>query len=197
MKKLILIIFAIVFLSSCSSININPITKTQAKNAHKPNNSIDGYIIYAPKVYISVVNLKNECKISTILMPDKERPFSIDIKEGIGKIDATINITDGWMLGNVSAKIDNTSVVGNIREILRVQGESGNNNIINSLNRTENLLDTDNNNVDKKTKKLIADLTKAIKEMVAELQKPICGIKSGIYSLDEISNSFLLEKVKN
>ncbi len=118
MKKLILIMLGVVFLGGCSSLNINPITAKQAKDAHKENNNIEGYIVYAPEVYVSVTNLEKECKISTLLMPNTERPFSVDIKEGLGKINATINITDGWMLGTVSANIDNTSVLGNLEKFL-------------------------------------------------------------------------------
>lgn len=188
MKKLILIMSGLVFLSGCSSLDIKPITPEQAKNAHGKENSIEGYIIHAPKVYVSVVNLENECKISNFLMPDKKRPFSIDIKEGIGKINATINITNGWMLGNVSANIDNTSVLGDINDILTTK--------VKKSTALELITLLKNKEITDEARKILEDLIKEIKKLVAELQKPICGIENGIYSLENMSaNTLELKRV--
>ncbi|WP_423908709.1 hypothetical protein [Candidatus Spongiihabitans sp.] len=98
MKKSILIMFSIAFLSSCAGVNIKPITITEDGSSHGTGNNLDGYILYAPKVFVVVKNIENDCKITSFQMPDYNKPFTLNLKSGLGKIDTTIEIKDGWML---------------------------------------------------------------------------------------------------
>lgn len=116
MKKLILVLSSLVFLSSCASVNIKPIKKDLAKNVHTKdsNLNLNGYILYAPKVLIQIKQVKGECKISTVSIPDKTKPFLLDIQSGFGKSDINVKIINGWMLGDIKANIDNTAVLDKI-----------------------------------------------------------------------------------
>lgn len=99
----------VVFLSGCAGISINPIT-----NQDETERNFNGYVVYSPKVFVHVKVVDNDCKISTFQMPDYAKPFTVNINGGFGKINANVNIINGWMLGGIIADIDNTSVVGDI-----------------------------------------------------------------------------------
>lgn len=108
MKKLILILSSLVFLSSCAGVNIKPITKEQ--DTTDLRKSLNGYIVYSPKHNIKVTNIFGNCIIENNYIPDYSKPFTIELESGLGKFEGSIKIKDGWMLETVTVKTDNTSI---------------------------------------------------------------------------------------
>lgn len=131
MKKIFIIFVGLFILTGCAGTYIKPITAEMAQKAHTTGTDDKGYIVYSPVVIVEIkedaICLKKDadgkcsepkivCKISEkpILLPDYSKPFLIRPQSGFGKTDVEISIVDGWQLGKVSDKSDNTAVLGDV-----------------------------------------------------------------------------------
>lgn len=129
MRKIFIIFVGLFILVGCAGAYIKPISAERARNAHTTDTDDKGYIVYSPAV---IVEIKEDaicpkkdaecskpkiiCKISEkpILLPDYGKPFLIRPQSGFGKTDVEISIVDGWQLGKVTDKSDNTAVLGDV-----------------------------------------------------------------------------------
>lgn len=131
MRKILIIFVGLFILAGCAGTYIKPITADRAQEAHTTGTDDKGYIVYSPVVIIEIkedtICLKQDtagkcseyeivCKISEkpILLPDYSKPFLIRPQAGFGKADVEISIVDGWQLGKVTDKSDNTAVLDSV-----------------------------------------------------------------------------------
>ena len=130
-KGNLIVFLFLLMLAGCAGTYIKPITVETAQKAHTTGTDDKGYIVYSPVVIVEikegVLCLKQDadgkcleskivCKISEkpILLPDYSKPFLIRPQAGFGKTDVEISIVDGWQLGKVLDKSDNTAVLGDV-----------------------------------------------------------------------------------
>lgn len=131
MRKIFIIFVGLFILVGCTVAYIKPISAERARNAHTTDTDDKGYIVYSPAVIVEIKEdaicpkkdadgkcsePKIVCKISDkpILLPDYSKPFLIRPQSGFGKTNVEISINDGWMLGKVTDKSDNTAVLDNV-----------------------------------------------------------------------------------
>jgi hypothetical protein len=126
------LVFAGLALSGCAGVSVNPITLTSAQNAHSNPTNVSGYIVYHPMVAVEIsekevcvakgpdgkcANSELRCAVGQpFLLPDYSKPYAIDIKSGLGKAGAEVEIVDGWRLGKVKDQSDNSGILGFIQQ---------------------------------------------------------------------------------
>lgn len=127
-------VVATFILSGCAGVNIKPISRDQAVNAHTEGSTASGYIVYEPIVVVEISQKdvcvdkddKGNCKSqetrcsagAPFVLPDYSKPYLVDAKSGFGKSGVEITITDGWRLGNIKDNSDNTAVLGTVEKLI-------------------------------------------------------------------------------
>lgn len=112
MQRIIAVFLATIVLSGCSGMSIQPINPDM-RNYFTAGNSPNGYVVYEPTLYVSVVDGPNgTCVISkSFVLPDYSRPYRLSSSRGFGKSGVEFSIADGWMLSNAKDNSDNSAVL--------------------------------------------------------------------------------------
>jgi hypothetical protein len=103
MKKGVFLIVTMAFLlTGCAGVEVTKITPKNEKSAK-------GLRYYRPCPYLLVaqdVNDPSSLQLKTIYLPNIKENYAINMKSGLGALDATVNLTDGWLLTQYSDKTD-------------------------------------------------------------------------------------------
>ncbi|MBN2588933.1 MAG: hypothetical protein JXA96_03650 [Sedimentisphaerales bacterium] len=101
-KKIFLIAIMSLVLTGCAGVTVTKITPKNDKSAK-------GIRYYRPWPYLLVsqdVNDASSLNITTVYLPNIKENYAINTKSGLGKLDATITLEDGWKLTQYSDKTD-------------------------------------------------------------------------------------------
>jgi len=106
-------------LAACSGVEIRPISPELERQAHGPNGTATGYVVYGPMVVVEVAlrevcvakSEKGTCTAQEIrcaagapfVLPDLSKPFLVDVRNGFGKAGVDLTIADGWRLAGPAA----------------------------------------------------------------------------------------------
>lgn len=126
MKKFTLSII-VALLAGCAGLEISSLSVKKAKNAHKPDNGVNGYIVYHPMIVVELAEKElcieksksGKCtKVKTVcgmgkptLFPDYSKPFLLNPRSGFGKAGIDVKIEDGWRLGSIKDNSNNTALL--------------------------------------------------------------------------------------
>ena len=89
-------------LTGCANVSVTKITP-------KNENSAKGIRYYRPWPYLLVSQDMNESSaldIKTVYLPNIKENYAINTQSGLGKLDTTITLEDGWKLTQYSDKTD-------------------------------------------------------------------------------------------
>ena len=101
-KNLFLIILALLILTGCANTTVTKITP-------KNDNSAKGIRYYRPWPYLLVSQDANDPEsldIKTVYLPNIKENYAINTQSGLGKLDTSITLEDGWKLTQYSDKTD-------------------------------------------------------------------------------------------
>lgn len=89
-------------LTGCAGVTVTKITPGN-------DNSAKGIRYYRPWPYLLVAQDQNDStalKLTTVYLPNIKENYAINTQSGLGKLDATITLEDGWKLTQYSDKTD-------------------------------------------------------------------------------------------
>jgi len=123
MERVFAVLLFATLLGGCSGIIIQPLTPAEASGFHKNRSS--GYLVYEPTVYFTVGQGDGACAVGKpFVLPDYDRPYRIDAKAGLGKSGVEVTIVDGWALGAFKDNSDNTAILGALKGLMALDGDS-------------------------------------------------------------------------
>ena len=118
---------AIAALGGCAGVSIDPISADKAGKAHSQDGAVKGYIVYGAMIVMQIGETevctqrgndgkctanKTVCTVGTpTVLPDYSKPYSVDIRSGLGKAGVEVQIADGWRLSGVKDASDNTALL--------------------------------------------------------------------------------------
>ncbi len=101
-KGLCSIVIISLMLTGCAGVSVTKITPVN-------DNSAKGIRYYRPWPYLLVAQDANDAaslKLTTVYLPNIKENYAINTQSGLGKLDATITLEDGWKLTQYSDKTD-------------------------------------------------------------------------------------------
>lgn len=124
---------ALAALAGCSGVDIRPISPAFEERAHGGEPSASGYVVYGPMVVVEIA-VREVCVAKTdkgacteqevrcaagapFVLPDLDKPFLVDVRNGFGKAGVDLTIADGWRLAGLKDNSDNTAILGAIEKI--------------------------------------------------------------------------------
>lgn len=97
MTKTMLALFSVLF-SGCATVEITKITDSTYR---------DGLRFYRPEPYLLVTkDGQDKLQTSLIYLPNKKQEYALRTTVGIGTVDMSATLKDGWNLTDIGAKID-------------------------------------------------------------------------------------------
>jgi hypothetical protein len=136
-RNLLPALAATIALTGCAGLDLRSMTREQAASVHTKDNTISGYVLYAPMVVVDVTLREvcvgkdaagkciNEPRCSAgspFVLPDYSKPYRIDVRSGLGKAGVDVSIAEGWRLGGIKDSSDNTAVLGLVEKFLAGAG---------------------------------------------------------------------------
>ena len=121
-------------LAGCSGVDIRPISPDLEAQSHTRDGTASGYVVYGPMVVVEVA-LREVCVMRNdkgacvehearcaagppFVLPDLNKPFLVDIRNGFGKAGVDLTIADGWRLGGLKADVDNSAILGTVEKLI-------------------------------------------------------------------------------
>jgi len=127
------IVVAACALAGCSGVSIRPISPALERSAHEQDGTVSGYVVYGPMVVVEIAvrevcvakNDRGACTEQEtrcsagepFVLPDLDKPFLVDVRNGFGKAGVDLTIADGWRLSSIKDQSDNTAILGAIEKI--------------------------------------------------------------------------------
>ena len=91
MKKLVLIIPALLFLSACAAVSVDRL--------HSDADYKGGIRFYRPVPYLLISNFSTgERQANVVWLPNKNEEYVVKVHSGMGTVDAKFTLQDGWNL---------------------------------------------------------------------------------------------------
>lgn len=118
-KKLCIIAIISFMLTGCAGVTVTKITPKNDKSAK-------GIRYYRPWPYLLVSQDANDAtalSLTTVYLPNVKENYAINTKSGLGKLDSTITLEDGWKLTQYSDKTD-TQIPETIQAIGSVSADT-------------------------------------------------------------------------
>ena len=119
-------------LAGCSGVDIRPISPDLERQAHTRDGTASGYVVYGPMVVVEIAvrevcvakNDRGACTEqearcsagAPFVLPDLDKPFLVDVRNGFGKAGVDLTIADGWRLSSIKDQSDNTAILGAIEK---------------------------------------------------------------------------------
>ena len=121
-------------LAGCASLDIVATSKSDVERLWSGNsNTKSGYVIHAPMVVVERRLLNScdgdKCQLvcafgKPFTLPDLTRPYLINARPGLGKLDVELAIGDGWRLDSMKQSVDNTAILGALQAIAGGGGQA-------------------------------------------------------------------------
>lgn len=118
-KRVCLITIISLLLTGCAGVTVTKITP-------KNDNSAKGIRYYRPWPYLLVSQDPNDAtslQLTTVYLPNIKENYAVNSQSGLGKLDATITLEDGWKLTQYSDKTD-TKIPETIQAIGSVSADT-------------------------------------------------------------------------
>jgi hypothetical protein len=124
MQRWIAVWFGSMVLAGCAGLDIRPLTREQAANAHAGAGPA-GYIVYGPMTVIEVSD-KGGCHAGApFQLPDYSKPYLVRSRTGLGRNGIDVAIDSGWMLSGIKDTSDSSALLDSMGTVFGVRGGPG------------------------------------------------------------------------
>jgi len=88
-KRLSLLAVSVFLIAGCAGVEITRV---------KDNKDNGGIRFYRPWPYLLVIQTDKGVEAKTVYLPKKDEEYSIKVKSGLGTVNGSFTLTDGWNL---------------------------------------------------------------------------------------------------